>query len=53
MAIDVMGELHMSKSGNKCIVVVMDYFTKFVTLIPVPDQKAKTIATVLVRDVRE
>ena len=27
MAIDIMGELHKSKAGNKCVAVVMDYFT--------------------------
>ena len=51
MAIDVMGELHLSKSRNKCVVVAMDYFTKFVFLLPLPNHKAKTIAEALVKEV--
>ena len=28
MALDIMGDLHLYRSGNKCVLVVMDYFTK-------------------------
>ena len=51
MALDIMGELHLSRSGNKCVLVVMDYFTKYVHLIPLPDQKAVTVAKALVNEV--
>ena len=51
MAIDVMGELPLTTDGNKCILVVMCYFTKFVHIIPIPDQTAKTVATAMVKEV--
>ena len=51
MAVDVMDELPLTKSGNKCVLVVMDYFTKFLHLIPVPDQKAVTVANAMVKEV--
>jgi transposase InsO family protein len=51
MAIDIMGELHLTKNGNKCIAVVMDYFTKYVVLLPLPNQKASTVANALVKEV--
>ena len=51
MAVDVTGELPLTKSGNKCVLVVMDYFTKCVHLIAVPDQKAVTVNNALVNEV--
>ena len=51
MAVDVMGELPLTKSGNKCVLVVMDYFTTFLHLIPIPDQKAVTVANAMVKEV--
>ena len=51
MAVDVMGELPLTKSGNKCVLVVMDYFTKFLHLIPMPAQKAVTVANAMVKEV--
>ena len=37
MAVDIIRPLHAAKKGNKYIAVVMDYFTKWVELIPLPD----------------
>lgn len=51
MAVDVAGEFHTSVSGNWWILVVMDYFTKYVCIIPMPDHKAKTLATSSVKEV--
>ncbi len=51
MALDIMGDLHLSKGGNKCVLVIMDYFTKYVHLLPLPDQKAATVAKALVNEV--
>jgi transposase InsO family protein len=48
MAIDVLGEIHESSAGNKCILVIMDYFTKYVILVPTKDQKAVTVARAMV-----
>ena len=51
MAIDVAGEFCESRSGNKWILVCMDYFTKYVTIMPIPNHQAKTLAKHLVKEV--
>ena len=51
MALDIMGDLHLSKNGKKCVLIAMDYFTKYVHLLPLPDQKAATVAKALVNEV--
>ena len=51
MALDIMGELHQTKDGNRYILVVMDYFTKYAHLIPLPNHQAKTVALALVKEV--
>ena len=51
MAIDIVGPLHTSKNGNCYIAVIMDYFTKWVALLPLPNHTAETIAKSLVENV--
>ena len=51
MAVDIMGELPLTKLKNKCVLVAMDYFTKYAWIIPLPDQKALTVANALVTNV--
>ena len=51
IAIDFMGPLPETKQGNKHILCVVDYFTKWVTAIPLPNQEAKTVADALVSHV--
>ena len=46
MAIDVAGEFHESRSGNKWILVAVDYFTKYVTIMPIQNHQAKTLANI-------
>ena len=48
VAIDIMGPLPESRRGNRYIVVVCDYFTKWCEAFPVPNIQAETVATVLV-----
>ena len=38
----------MSCSGNKCLLVIQDYFTKWADAIPLPNQKAVTITNALI-----
>ena len=51
MAMDILGPLPMTRHDNKYILVVEDYFTKWVEAFPLPDQEACTIASVLVESV--
>ena len=47
IACDVMGPLNETKAGNSYILVVTDYFSRWVEAYPMPDQQAHTIANVL------
>lgn len=51
IAIDVLGPLTRSKRGNKFLLVIGDYFSKWMEAIPIPDQEATTIAKHLVERV--
>jgi hypothetical protein len=48
VAIDVMGELPLTANGNKYILVVSDYFTKWTQAFPMKNQTAMTVADTLV-----
>ncbi len=47
IVIDLVGPLKKSKNGNKWILTVEDYLSKWPEAIPLPDSKAHTIATAL------
>ncbi len=47
IAIDILGELPETENGNKYILVVSDYFTKWTQAFALPDQTAQTVADVL------
>lgn len=49
VALDILGPLPVSKRGNKYILIVGDYFTKWMEAYPLQDQKAETVAMVFVR----
>lgn len=51
IAIDVAGPFPMTLKGNKYILVVMDYFSKWPEVFAIPNQEASTIADVLVENV--
>lgn len=48
VGIDIMGPLPVTPSGNKYIMVIMDYFTKWVESYALPNQEARTVARALV-----
>ena len=50
IAIDITGPLPESHKGNKYILVICDYFTKWTEAFPIPDQEATTVADILVKD---
>ncbi|GFY15557.1 retrovirus-related Pol polyprotein from transposon 412 [Trichonephila clavipes] len=49
IAFDILGPLPRSLDANNNILVVMDYFTKWPEVYPIPDQDASTVADVLVQ----
>ena len=48
---DITGPLPTTESGQKYILVVGDYFTKWTEAFPLPNQEAKTVAEKLVNEV--
>ena len=50
IAVDVLGPLPESHSGNKYVLVVGDYWTKWMEAYPIADQKAETVAKVIVEE---
>ena len=44
VAIDILGPLTTSEQGNKYIIIVADYFTKWTEAYAVPNHKAATVA---------
>ena len=51
IAVDVLGPLPVTETGHKYIVVVADYFTKWMEAFPTPNHKAHTIAKLLVEEI--
>ena len=50
VAIDVMSPLVRSTKGNRYLLVVIDYFSKWPEAYALPNQEAKTVATVIVNE---
>ena len=48
IAIDVLGPQPITETGNKYILIVADYFMKWVEAYPMPNQEATTVAELLV-----
>ena len=51
LALDILGPLPVTPAGKKYILVVSDYFSKWVEAFPIPDQEAITVANLLVKEV--
>ena len=50
IAIDILGPLPVSYNGNKYIIIVVDYFTKWAEAYAIPNQEAVTVGTKLVHE---
>ena len=51
IAVDISGPFPTTESGNKYIMVAMDYFSKWPEVVPMPNQEAVTVAEALVENV--
>ncbi|XP_076300570.1 uncharacterized protein LOC143218888 [Lasioglossum baleicum] len=51
IALDILGPLPKSFSGNRFMLVVADYFTRWPEVIPLPNFQAKTVANALIKDI--
>lgn len=51
MAVDLLGLLPESQQGNSYVMVMADYFTRWMEAIPIPNQEATTVACKLVDEV--
>ena len=51
LSTDILGPLPISERGNKYIMVVTDYFSKWVEIFAIPDQQAETCANLLLNEV--
>lgn len=51
VALDIVGPFPRTATGNKYALVVVDYFTKWPEVVPLPDQRATTIAKALLTEV--
>jgi hypothetical protein len=50
VSMDVLGPLPKSDKDNKFILLVCDYFTKWVEAFPMPNQEAQTVADLFVKE---
>ena len=50
IAVDVLGPLPLTENGNEYILVIGDYWTKWMETYAVPDQQAETVAAKLVEE---
>ena len=51
IVVDVLGPLPESEQGNKYLLILADYFTKWTEAFPLPNQEATSVAEVVVKEV--
>ena len=47
LGMDLVGPLHITPRGNKYIMTVTDYYTKWAEAVPLKDKSAASVANVL------
>ena len=50
IAVDILGELPETEDGNKYILVIVDYYTKWTESYPIPTMEASTVAEIMVKE---
>ncbi|KAJ8946223.1 hypothetical protein NQ318_013034 [Aromia moschata] len=50
VAVDILGPLPVTDRGNKYLMVVMDYFSKWPEAVPLPNQEAETVAEAFIEN---
>ena len=50
VGIDLMGPLPVSERGNRYLLVIVDYFTRWAEAFPLPDQQAESLAKAFVHE---
>ena len=48
---DIMGPLPLSTQGNRYLLVFVEHLTRYAEVIPMPDQRAETVAHLFVERV--
>lgn len=51
LATDILGPLPTTPRGNRYVLIVTDYFTNWVEVLPVPDQTAETCAEKILNEI--
>ena len=51
LATNILDPFHESTRGNKYVLAVTDYFTKWVEIFAIPDQTAATCAEIILNEV--
>jgi transposase InsO family protein len=51
IATDILGELPMTENGNRYILGISDYFTKWTESFPMPNMEAATVVRIIVEEV--
>ena len=49
VAIDIVGPLPRTENGDKYILSILDHFSRYLEMVPLPDQTAETVACAFVR----